>query len=124
MVNGEQVEALTTALREANLKMDNLIPLVEAHERALRGSNGRTGLVALFDLQTQRLADWEVRLQAMDVMLNGDPEDESSLGLKGTVNEMNKSIKALRRFGWIVLGAAVGTGVNVVILLVIHGSVP
>jgi hypothetical protein len=104
--------------------MDNLIPLVEAHERALRGSNGRTGLVALFDLQTQRLADWEVRLQAMDVMLNGDPEDESSLGLKGTVNEMNKSIKALRRFGWIVLGAAVGTGVNVVILLVIHGSVP
>ncbi|MGD8752232.1 MAG: hypothetical protein PVG14_12455 [Anaerolineales bacterium] len=124
MVNGEQVEALTAALQEANLKMDNLIPLVEAHERALRGSNGRTGLVALFDLQAQRLADWEVRLQAMDLMLNGDPEDESSLGLKGTVNEMNKSIKALRRFGWIVIGAAVGTGVNVVILLVIHGSVP
>jgi hypothetical protein len=118
------VEALTATLREANIKMDNLIPLVEAHERALRGSNGRTGLVALFDLQAQRLADWEVRLQAMDVMLNGDPEDESSLGLKGTVNEMNKSIKALRRFGWIVLGAAVGTGVNVVILLVIHGSAP
>jgi hypothetical protein len=124
MVNGEQVEALTAALWEANLKMDNLIPLVEAHERALRGSNGRTGLVALFDLQAQCFADWEVRLHAIDVMLNGDPEDESSLVLKGTVNEMNESIKALRRFGWIVLGAAVGTGVIVVILLVIHGRVP
>jgi hypothetical protein len=123
-VNGDRVEALTTALREANGKMDNLIPLVEAHERALRGSNGRTGFVALFNLQAQRLADWEVRLQSMDVMLNGDPEDESSLGLKGTVNDMNKSIKALRRFGWIVLGAAVGTGVNVVILLILNGRVP
>jgi hypothetical protein len=124
MVNGVQVEALTAALREANIEMDNLIPLVEAHERALRGSNGRTGLVALFDLQTQRLIDWEVRLQAMDVMLNGDPEDENSLGLKGTVNEMNKNIKALRRFGWIVLGVSVGTGVNVVILLALYGNVP
>jgi hypothetical protein len=65
-----------------------------------------------------------MRLQSMAVMLNGDPDDERSLGLKGTVNEMNKNIKALRRFGWIVLGAAVGTGVNVVILLVLQGSVP
>lgn len=85
--------------------LDTIVPLVKEHERALRGTNGNSGIVEA------------VRASQKDHdLLHGDGDNP---GLIDVVRTYRSRSASATRFMWIILGAVAGGAISTIFALLI-----
>ena len=111
---GSKTEPLTDLTRELailNERLAHVTPVIEAHERILRG-NGKPGLVAIIE----RI---EPKVDEHCKLLRGDGEGD---GLVSRVSDLEESKSNMLKPIWLIGSVSLTAAVTYVIELVTHGA--
>ena len=111
---GPKTEPLSDITRELaimNERLSHLTPMIEAHERILRG-NGKPGLVAVIE----RI---EPKVEEHCKLLRGDGDGD---GLVSRVSDLEESKSNMLKPIWLIGSVSLTAAVTWVIDLISHGA--